>query len=233
MRIHHDAAGNAVSRAEHHVGRFPRDARQRQHFVHGARYLPTEFVDNGFARAHDGFGFVAKEAGRPNLFLQFSGRGIGKIFGLRIFLVEFLGHLIHAHVGALCGKNRGNQELKRVVVRQFAASRGIGLIELRQDRRYALGVGPRCAHGRFLLRRSLCRLRFFRNFLSLAHFRFLFYRHCSSPFHPHSNILRDLPSVAYAFCAKGLHIPVLPNVEWRNSVSNTFLFEQNNCPASI
>src|SRR5712691_10277705 len=117
VSVDHDAAGDAVGRAQHHVRRFSSDAGKGKNLVHGLGDLTPEVFEEGFAGAHDRLGLVAEEAGWANFLLQFAGIGIGEGLGIGIFLVERFGDLIYTHVGALRGKNRGDQELKRIFVR--------------------------------------------------------------------------------------------------------------------
>ena len=146
MGVNHDAAADAEGGAENDVSGFAGNAGKGKDFVHGARDFAAEFLEDTFAGADDRFCFIAEESRGANFIFQFGGIGIGEIFWRFIFLIKFLGDLIYAHVGALRGENRGNEQLEGVFVFQFAGGGGIGFVEFGEDggdplRVSALGAG--------------------------------------------------------------------------------------------
>ena len=78
--------------------------------------LPCELLDDLLAGALNRFCLVAEKAGGANFGFQLSRIRIGEIFGRRIFLEQRARNLVDAHVGALRGKDRGDQQLEGVVV---------------------------------------------------------------------------------------------------------------------
>src|SRR6266436_9004358 len=108
MRIHNNPAGDPERRAEDHVRRLSRYARQRQYLLHRARHLPAELFQNRLARSHYGLRLVPEKPRWPDLQFQFSWVRMGERFRARILLVESCRHLIPAHVRALRGEDRGS-----------------------------------------------------------------------------------------------------------------------------
>ena len=149
MRVNHDAAGDSEGGAEDDVAGFARNAGEGKDFVHGARDFAAEFLQDAFAGANDRFCFIAEESRGTNFIFQFGGAGVGEIFWRFVFFVKFLGHLIHAHVGALRRENRGNEQLESVFVFQLAGGGGIGFVKLGEDCGDALGVSALGAGGLF------------------------------------------------------------------------------------
>lgn len=128
VSIHDNAAGDSKSSSEDDIGGFSRSAGKREHFFHGLRHSPAKLFHDGFARTHNGFGFVAEESSRANLLLEVARIRICEGFRRWIFLIERFRHLVYAHIGALRGEDRGNQQLKRVFVLQLAGRGGIRLV---------------------------------------------------------------------------------------------------------
>jgi hypothetical protein len=131
--IHYDAGCNSVSRAQHYVGGFARDAREREQFFHRFRHLPAEIFQDLSAGAHDGFRFVTEKTCGANGRFQFCGIGEGEVFRSGISRKKYSGHLIDAHVGALRGEDGRNQQLKRILVYQRAGRFGVGFIQFVED----------------------------------------------------------------------------------------------------
>ena len=69
-----------------------------------------------------------------------SGFAYAKSFGVRIFQVQRFRDLVDAHVRALRRKNRGNQQLKRILVLECAGGVRIGLVQLLKNRAHALRI---------------------------------------------------------------------------------------------
>src|SRR5260370_24419246 len=144
MRIPHSSAGVSIRRAQHYVAGFSRYARQREDFFHGARHLPAKLFKDRFARAHHRFRLVPEKSCRPDVLLQLAWRGVGECFRIWIFLIKLFSHLIDAHVRALRGKNRGDQQLKNVFVLQLARRIRVRFIQFRENFRDALVLRSRC-----------------------------------------------------------------------------------------
>ena len=123
VRIHDYAHGDAKRRAQHDVRRFSRHARQRQQFLHRARHFAAKFLDDFFARAHDGFGLIPEKARWPDVLFEFRGICVGKIFRRAIFHEQRFRDLIDALVRALRRKNRGDQQLKGIFMDRARKSR--------------------------------------------------------------------------------------------------------------
>ena len=114
--VNDDATGDAVGGSEDDIGGFARNAGELQDFFHRTRDFIAVDLNDCFAGAHDGFGFVAEEAGGANFLFQFGGIGGGEVLRRFVFFEQFLGDFVHANVSALRGEDRGNQQLKRVAV---------------------------------------------------------------------------------------------------------------------
>src|SRR5260370_17738841 len=138
--VQYDPGRNAVRGAEDHVCGLPRDTGQGQDLLHRARDNAAKRIQNCFARADDGYRSVAVTARRTNVLLEFLGVRLSESLRRGILLIERLGDLIHAHVGALRREYRGNQQLKWIVVNQRAGRGGIGGIELFENSADALRI---------------------------------------------------------------------------------------------
>ena len=75
--------------------------------------------ERGAARA-DVLRLRAKEAGRLHELLQFARRALRVVPRGAAGAEEFLRHDVHALVRALCGEDRGDEELQRVLEIQLA-----------------------------------------------------------------------------------------------------------------
>jgi hypothetical protein len=74
-------------------------------------------------------GLIAEKTGGPNIFLQLRTRSIGEIRDRRIFIEQGRGYLINPLIGALGGKNRGNQQLPGSSMFQGRGGFGVFLTE--------------------------------------------------------------------------------------------------------
>src|SRR5712692_4595743 len=155
VRIDHDSTGDSKRCPEHHVRRLPCHSLKRQQFLHRARHLPAEFLNDCFARAHDRFRLVPEKSCRSDLLLQLFRIRIGERFGILIFFIKRFAHLINAHVRALRGEYRGDQQLECVLMLQLTSRVRIRFVELCKDRRNALWAGSRRSRS-FGSLRSLC-----------------------------------------------------------------------------
>ncbi len=141
VSVDDDARSDAEGCAEDDVGRFSGYARQGEQLLHGAGNLAGELLDDLLAGALNGFGLGAEKSGGADFGFDLARVGVGEIFGLGILREERGSDQIDAHVGGLRGKNRGDQQLKWIVVNEGAGGRGVGFVELLQDGADALGVG--------------------------------------------------------------------------------------------
>jgi len=140
VRIDDDSRRDSESGAQHHVRRLPRDARKRQNFVHPAGHFAVKFLDDLFAGAQDRFGLVAVEARGADFLFDIARVGVSECAGSWILLEEPWCNHVHALVGALRRKDRGDQKLERIVVRQRASGRGIRLVQPMQNRFHSPGI---------------------------------------------------------------------------------------------
>ena len=85
VRIHHDAAGDAVGRPQDHVGGFARDAGQRKQFIHCSRDFSPEVLHDLGGGADDVLRLVAVEACGTNLPFQILLRQAHVILGGGVF----------------------------------------------------------------------------------------------------------------------------------------------------
>ena len=143
VRIHYHSAGDSIRGAEHDVSRFSRNTGQREYLFHRARHLPAELFNDGFAGSHYGLGFVPEKSRRTNVLFQFAWGRKSERLRIRILLIERFSNLIHAHVRALRGKNRGDQQLKCILMLQLARRIPVSLVQSRKDCSYSLWISPR------------------------------------------------------------------------------------------
>ena len=131
--IHHHPRGDAVGRAEHHVGGLAGGAGDGQHLFHGLRHLAAELGNHLLRRAHDGLGLVVEEAGAADIVGQ-NLRAHRREIRRRGVLGEQAGrHFVDALIGALGGKNGGHQQLPRVVMVERAGGGRVHLVQAAQD----------------------------------------------------------------------------------------------------
>src|SRR6266550_3049119 len=74
---------------------------------------------------------------------QLAWRGVRERLRIRIFLIKRFGDLVHAHIRALRGKNRGNKQLKCILVLQLARGIPVRFVQVREDCCYALRIRSR------------------------------------------------------------------------------------------
>ena len=116
MGVDDDAVGQAKTDAAHDVGGLAGHAGQPGQFIHLARHFAAEFLADQSACALDALGFVAKETGGTDQFLQLRAVGGGHCFRRRETGEQGRRHLVDPLVGALGRKDRRHQQLKRALV---------------------------------------------------------------------------------------------------------------------
>lgn len=79
--VDHEAHVGLEGVAQHHVRRLAGHAPQREQFVHGARHLPVESLDDRRHRGVHGLGFVAEKADGLDEWLDIGGRGVRVVRG--------------------------------------------------------------------------------------------------------------------------------------------------------
>lgn len=125
MGIHDDAGYQPKRRAQDDIRCLASHPRKTQHLVHRFRDSSVEITDEYFAESSNGLGFVAKETGRANIRFQFFNRYGQIVFRFAIFLEERFRDFVDAHIGALRGKNRSDQKLKRSLMMKRRGRIGI------------------------------------------------------------------------------------------------------------
>ena len=99
------------------------------------------FLDQALATAFDVLRLVVKKASCLDQLLQFLNTRSGKIRCGAILLEQVRRDDIHALVGALRGKDRGDEQLKRIGEVEFAAKVGVSLLQDADDLSSAGGFG--------------------------------------------------------------------------------------------
>src|SRR4029077_1162316 len=130
VRVHHNAGRDPERCAQHNVRRLPRYPRQRQQLLHRVRHFASKFFHNHLAGPDNGLRFIAEKAGGANVLLKLFWVCVSERLRPRILWEKRRRHLIHTLIGALCRKNRRNQQLKRVFVSQCAGNGRVSLVEL-------------------------------------------------------------------------------------------------------
>ena len=113
MRVHDHADVEAEGIAQNHVRRLAADAGERVQFFQRARHFAAEFCHQRGTAGLDVFCFVAKKAGGLDRRFKVGQRCGGKIFRRTIFFEQLGGDEVHALVGALRGKNGGDEQFQR------------------------------------------------------------------------------------------------------------------------
>lgn len=133
VSIDDDADVFAEGIAEDDVGGFASHAAEGGEFFHGIGNAAAVPFDDRLATGFDAFGFVPKKAGGLDGFLEFGRGGAGVVCGGGVFGEERRGDLIDAFVGALGGKNGGDEELERIGMVQFTMGVRVGCAEFADD----------------------------------------------------------------------------------------------------
>ena len=146
-----DAGSDAVGAAEDHVGGFSGDAWEGEDLLHGARDFAAKFFDDGFAGAHDRFGFVAEEAGGAEVLFEFVGSGVGEGFRRWIFFVKRGGDLVDTRTSVVWAESDGGDEEVGRAIRGLGFAGGVRG-RLGRGRRGWPGRGGGRCRGRILCR---------------------------------------------------------------------------------
>ena len=116
--VDRDALGLPESRREHDIGRLAGDAGQGQKLLHGRRDLTPEILLDPLRRADDALGLVAEKAAGADFRLQGGPVGVGEVRGGRILTEETGRDHVHPLVGALRGKDGGDEDLEGRLINQ-------------------------------------------------------------------------------------------------------------------
>jgi len=116
VSIYDNAAIDIESVAQHHVCGFATYSAKLPQGFHRARNLAAMPFNQGLASGFDAFGFIAKKTGGLDGLFQFRRRSLRVGLGGRVPFEQVRSDEIHALVGALGRKNRGNQQFERVRV---------------------------------------------------------------------------------------------------------------------
>ena len=133
VRIDNDPGFDAEGVAENNVGGFASDARQVREGFQVAGNLAVMVLGDGGGRGADVFGFVAKEAGRADEFLDVFLRGGGHARCVGKLLEKRGGDHVDAFVGALRGEDGGNEKLESASVIERTMGVRVGAAQNLQD----------------------------------------------------------------------------------------------------
>ena len=126
MRVHRDSFLPAECLGEHDIRRLVRHARKGEQSFERIGYLPAETLNEDLSHPAQIFRLITIESGRIDFLLQDALIGIRIITRRLVFLEQFLRDHVHALVGALCGKRRSHDQLKRVRPRDERPRHRIG-----------------------------------------------------------------------------------------------------------
>lgn len=139
MRIHHHAFGLLEADAKDDVGCLARRAGNGNQFGEGLRNLTAEVFNDFAGCALYGFGLVVKKASSPNESLEFRQGRFGHGRRGREAAEQLRRHHVDAHIGALSGENRGDEQFPGRAMVECALDVGIGFVESFEDGRDAVG----------------------------------------------------------------------------------------------
>ena len=140
VRIDNDSRRDSEPSPQHDVRSLPRDAGKLEDLLHRARHFTAKFFDDLLAGAQNRFGLVAVKTGRADFFFDIERIRIRKRGRSWVLLEEPRRDHVHALVGALRRKNRGDEELERVVVPQRAAGGWVGFAQSMQNGFHTFGI---------------------------------------------------------------------------------------------
>jgi len=103
------------------------------------RELAFELHDDFIRGALDGFGLVAEESGGADKFFKLGKGGFGHRLRSREAAEEFGCDHVDADVGALSGKDSGDEEFPGRAMRESALDVGVGFVECLEDGGDAVG----------------------------------------------------------------------------------------------
>jgi len=129
VSIDNDAVIEVEGIAEDDIGGFASDAAEAGEFFHGLRHFAVVALDERLAAGLDAFGFVAEETGAFDGFFEIGGGRLGEIGSGAIFFEKLGGDEIDSFIGALSGKDGGDEQFEGVRMIQLAVGLGIGFVE--------------------------------------------------------------------------------------------------------
>ena len=133
MRIDDDSRRDSECRAEHHVRRLAADAWQGNQLVQRSRQFAAELRDQALSHADQIGRFGSEETGGLDELLDIRLLRGGEIGGRRILGKQRGRDHVDPLVGALRGKDRRREQLKRAVVVQSTDRRGVSLSQRVSD----------------------------------------------------------------------------------------------------
>jgi len=139
MRIDDDTFRHAETNAQNHIRCFSSSAGDGDEFSEGLRNLTIEVGDDLAGCALNRLCLVAKEAGRPDEGFELRQSGFRHGSRGREATEELGRDHVDTDVGTLRGKDGGDQQLPRGVVREGAFDFRIGFVETFEDGGYAVG----------------------------------------------------------------------------------------------
>ena len=144
MRVHDDTDIDAECIAQNDIRRFASNAVELRQFLHRLRNLSAMALDEFAAAVLDVLRLVAKKAGRFNGLLQLGERGVRVVRHRAIFFEQLFRDNIDAFIGALCRKNRGDEQFQRLGVIQLTARFRISPVQRGDDFPQSCGSGFGC-----------------------------------------------------------------------------------------
>ena len=133
MGVDDDAFRSAEGITQNHVGRFAADSGQAGQSGQAPRHRAPVGGQKRLSAGLEVFGFGAKKTGGLDDGLEFGLGDLRVILRGAAALKQAARHLVDPHVGALCRKNGGDEELEWVGVIQLAVGLRVGLLELLYD----------------------------------------------------------------------------------------------------
>ena len=133
MGVDHNPLGQVKSVAEDHIGGFASHAGKLMEMFHRPRNFAPVIFDQGGGTAADRSGLGTKKTRGADQILKICSGNFGKVTGGVAAGEKSRGDLVDPLIGALRGKNGGDQELKGVGVLQLAMGIGVCLLEFGND----------------------------------------------------------------------------------------------------
>ena len=142
--VHDDADIDSEGIAQNNVGRLAPDAIQLRQLLHRAWHFTAVTDDEFVTTSPDVLRLVAEKAGGFDGLLQPGKRRIRVIRRRTVFFEQLLRDNVDTFVGALRGKDGGDEQFERVGVIQLAMRFGIGPVQRGDDFFQARGSGLGC-----------------------------------------------------------------------------------------
>ena len=133
MGVDHDPFGQVEGVAQNHICGFTADSRQPVKSLHGAGNLSPMIGHQGGGAGAQRAGFGSIEPGGVDHPLQLRLGDAGEGGGVRAAGKEGGGDLVHPLIGALGGKDGGDEELEGRGEMKRAVGVGIGTLEGAED----------------------------------------------------------------------------------------------------